>query len=114
MNELIMQALLYDFYGELLTPHQRMVYEDYAFNDLSLGEIAEQNGISRQGVHDLIKRCEKQLASYEERLHLVARFSAAKEKTTVLGNAIAGAKGQIDAETYEKMQTLLEELKESL
>lgn len=114
MDELIMQALLYDFYGELLTPHQRMIYEDYVFRDLSLGEIAEQNGISRQGVHDLLRRCEKQLASYEERLHLVARFSDAKEKAAALGDAIAGVKGQIAPEAYEKMQTLLAELKESL
>ena len=55
------QAYLYDFYGELLNQHQRGIYEDYAFSDLSLGEIAAEEGISRQGVHDLIRRCSKKL-----------------------------------------------------
>ena len=80
MNKIMEQALLYDFYGELLTAHQRSVYEDFTFNDLSLGEIAEISGISRQGVHDLIRRCQKQLSEYESKLHLVEKFINAKEK----------------------------------
>ena len=51
MEEKIEQAYLYDFYGELLNEHQRRIYEDFVFNDLSLGEIANEEGISRQGVH---------------------------------------------------------------
>ncbi len=66
MEEKVEQAYLYDFYGELLNEHQRRIYEDFIFNDLSLGEIASCEGISRQGVHDLIKRCNKLLAGYEE------------------------------------------------
>lgn len=53
MEEKIEQAYLYDFYGELLNEHQRRIYEDFVFNDLSLGEIANEEGISRQGVHDM-------------------------------------------------------------
>lgn len=82
MEKFFEQALLYDFYGELLTQHQRSIYEDAVFNDLSLGEIAEQRGISRQGVHDLIKRCDKILQGYEAKLHLVERFAGAKGKIT--------------------------------
>lgn len=78
MDEKLQQAYLYDFYGELLNDHQRQIYEDYNFNDLSLGEIAAEEGISRQGVADMVKRCEKKLNSYEEKLHLVARFLAVK------------------------------------
>lgn len=59
MEEKLEQAYLYDFYGELLNEHQRQVYEDFVFNDLSLGEIASEEGISRQGVADLIKRCDR-------------------------------------------------------
>ena len=59
MEEKIEQAYLYDFYGELLNEHQRRIYEDFVFNDLSLGEIADEEGISRQGVHDMVKRCTK-------------------------------------------------------
>ena len=79
MKDIFESSLLYDFYGELLTEHQKEIYEDFMFNDLSLGEIAEDRGISRQGVHDLIKRCDKILNSYEEKLHLLERFTKTKE-----------------------------------
>lgn len=80
MERIVEQTLLYDFYGELLTEHQRQVYEDVVFNDFSLSEVAEEIGISRQGVHDLIKRCNKILSDYEEKLHLVEKFIITKEK----------------------------------
>ena len=54
MNEILEQALLFDFYGELLTDHQKEIYGQFIQEDLSLGEIAREAGISRQGVHDLI------------------------------------------------------------
>ena len=57
MEKIVRQGQLYDFYGELLTEHQKKIYEDVVFNDLSLSEIAAEQGISRQGVHDLVKRC---------------------------------------------------------
>lgn len=79
MESIIKQSLLYDFYGELLTEHQRTVYEDAVFNDMSLGEIAGEQGISRQGVHDLIKRCDKILSGYEEKLHLVQKFQQTRQ-----------------------------------
>ncbi len=80
MEKIFEQALLYDFYGELLTAHQQSIYEDAVYNDMSLGEIAEERGISRQGVHDLIKRCDRILQDYESKLHLVERFDKAKSK----------------------------------
>lgn len=82
MESIVKQNLLYDFYGELLTEHQRTVYEDVIFNDMSLAEIAEEKGISRQGVHDLIKRCDKILSGYEEKLHLVSKFQKTREMVT--------------------------------
>ena len=54
MNDILEQALLYDFYGELLTSHQKEIYEQFVLEDLSLSEIAGEAGISRQGVHDLV------------------------------------------------------------
>lgn len=68
------QAFLYDFYGELLTKRQQQVYESVVLEDYSLSEVAEDLGISRQGVHDMIKRCNKTLEEYEEKLHLVEKF----------------------------------------
>lgn len=78
MEKLEWKGMLYDFYGELLTQHQKRIYEDAILNDLSLSEIAAEQGISRQGVHDLIKRCDKILADYEDKLHLVQKFSKIK------------------------------------
>lgn len=80
MNKFLEQALLYDFYGELLTEHQKEVYEQFVLEDLSLSEIAELKGISRQGVHDLVKRCQKTLEGYEEKLHLVEKFLVIRGK----------------------------------
>ena len=69
MEKIVEQGLLYDFYGELLTEHQKAIYEDVVFNDLSLSEIAKEKGISRQGVHDMIKRCDRILNGYEEKVN---------------------------------------------
>lgn len=80
MDEILKQSLLYDFYGELLTEHQKEIYEQFIVEDLSLSEIAKDAGISRQGVHDLIRRCDKILEDYEAKLHLVEKFLSIKEK----------------------------------
>ena len=89
MEEKIEQAYLYDFYGELLNEHQRRIYEDFVSNDLSLGEIANEEGISRQGVHDLVKRCQKTLEGYEMKLHLVEKFLSVKEKVSKIDDTLA-------------------------
>ena len=83
MEKIVAQGLLYDFYGELLTEHQRRVYEDVVFNDMSLSEIAEEQGISRQGVHDLVKRCDKILSGYEEKLKLVEKFKKDGDRSLI-------------------------------
>ena len=80
MDKILEQTLLYDFYGELLTDHQKQIYEDVVLNDYSLSEVAEEQGISRQGVHDLVKRCNKILQEYESKLHLVEKFVTIKEQ----------------------------------
>lgn len=84
MNEILKRSLLYDFYGELLTEHQKEIYEQYILDDFSLSEIAKDAGISRQGVHDLIKRCNKSLQEYEDKLKLVERFLSIKEKVHLI------------------------------
>ncbi len=73
-------AMLYDFYGELLTPKQAQAIDLYYNEDLSLAEIAEPLKISRQGVRDAIKRGEKLLLEMEERMGLVNRFMDLGEK----------------------------------
>lgn len=80
MEKFVEQTLLFDFYGELLTEHQKSIYEDVVFGDLSYSEAAEAKNISRQSVHDLIKRCNRILEGYEAKLHLVEKFLVIKEK----------------------------------
>jgi predicted DNA-binding protein YlxM (UPF0122 family) len=82
--KIVEQSMLYDFYGELLTEHQKNIYEDVVFNDMSPSEIAREEGISRQGVHDLIKRCDKILRDYEDKLHLVERFMQTKKDVELI------------------------------
>jgi predicted DNA-binding protein YlxM (UPF0122 family) len=80
MEEKIRQGYLYDFYGELLNDHQRSIFEAYVLEDLSLAEVAEAQGISRQGVHALIRRCTKTLEDYDSRLHLIDKFMHIRHK----------------------------------
>ncbi len=68
------ESLLYDFYGELLTARQKDVMKLYHEENLSLSEIADEFGISRQGVHDALKNAEKSLLEYEDKLGLIRRF----------------------------------------
>ena len=68
-------SVLLDFYGELLTPKQAESLDLYYNQDLSLAEIALDEGITRQGVRDSIKKAETALLSFEEKLHLAERFS---------------------------------------
>ncbi len=82
MEKIVEQGFLYDFYGELLTEHQKKIYEDVVYNDYSLTEIARENGLSRQGVHDLVRRCNHILLEYENKLHLVERFMKVKENVS--------------------------------
>ena len=72
-------SLLFDFYGDMLTDKQRDMIELYYNDDLSLAEIAENEGITRQGVRDSIKRAEVQLLEMEDRLGLARRFREMKE-----------------------------------
>ncbi|MCR4689042.1 MAG: YlxM family DNA-binding protein [Saccharofermentans sp.] len=73
-------GLLLDFYGNLLTDRMRITCEEYYNDDLSLAEIAQDEGITRQGVYDTIRRAGKQLEDYEERLGLLALFEKQQDR----------------------------------
>ena len=78
--------MLFDYYGELLTARQREYYDLHYNDDLSLAEIAEQNGTSRQAVWDTIRRAEQTLREFEEKTGLIRR---AEERQAVLKHAKA-------------------------
>ena len=114
METKVEQAYLYDFYGELLNQHQRKVYEDFFFNDLSLSEIAEEEGISRQGVHDLVRRCTRALEEYENKLHLVEKFMSVKEKVHEIDLLLENYEEQDEKELIKKVKKLSGEIIEEL
>ena len=111
MNGLLEQALLYDFYGELLTNHQKEIYEQFVLDDLSLSEIAESAGISRQGVHDLVKRCNKILEGYEAKLHLVEKFLSVKAKVQKMNELL---EEESKDEKYQDIRQIAAEILEEL
>lgn len=107
MEKLVEQTLLYDFYGELLTERQQQVYESVVLEDYSLSEVAEDLGISRQGVHDMIKRCNHTLEEYESRLHLVEKFLCIRKQVQKIKELAVGYNA---GEITEISNKILEEL----
>ena len=114
MEEKIEQAYLYDFYGELLNEHQRRIYEDFVFNDLSLGEIAGEEGITRQGVADMIKRCGKKLSDYEKKLHLVEKFVSIREKVKQIDELLDGYEKENAEKLVADIRKISDEIIEEL
>ena len=107
MEKFVEQTLLYDFYGELLTERQQQVYESVVLEDYSLSEVAEDLGISRQGVHDMIKRCNHTLDEYESRLHLVEKFLCIRKQVQKIKELAVGYNA---GEITEISNKILEEL----
>ena len=83
-NQAYRMAMLYDFYGDLLTARQKEFYGLYYNDDLSLAEIAENYDITRQGVRDIIVRAEKTLEDIEEKTGLIQRFHQTRATVSTL------------------------------
>ena len=114
MDEILKQTLLFDFYGELLTEHQKEIYSQVVLEDYSLSEIAKDSGISRQGVHDLIKRCNKTLEGYEEKLHLVEKFMSVREKVHQIDILLENYENQDEKVLIQQVKQLSGEIIEEL
>ena len=78
--------ILYDYYGELLNDDNKLFFEDYYFDNLSLKEIAENNNISRNAVHKHLKNSEEKLEFYESKLHLYERDLLIKSKVNEIND----------------------------
>ncbi len=100
-------VFLLDFYGGILNERQREVLDLYYGDDLSLAEIAEISGISRQGAHDLIKRGEAKLIDAESALGLAERFEKIKNTVFSIEKEIENS----DFHGKEKLSSLIEQLK---
>lgn len=115
MEKLLQVAYLYDFYGQLLTEKQEKIFRRYHLEDLSLSEIATEEDVSRQSIHDTIKQAERKLASYEEKLGLVDRFKKQEEELEVIVDKIKGIQSnhpddktnRIISDVIESMHKLL-------
>ena len=81
-------ALLYDFYGDVLTDRQKEFYDLYYNEDLSLAEIAENYGITRQGVRDVIVRAEGILTELEDKTGIIRRFHKMQEQLQSVDDAM--------------------------
>lgn len=105
MDKILFVTMLYDFYSELLTQKQRDIFELYYLKDFSLSEISEEYSISRQAVQDLVKRTEKILNDYEQKLSLFSKYMKQKE---ALNKIIS----KINSINYNQDYTLKNQLNE--
>ncbi|MDD3048734.1 MAG: HTH domain-containing protein [Bacilli bacterium] len=79
MEERTYLTILYDYYGELLNEKQKLYFEEYYFNNLSLSEISDNFKVSRNAIHKQIKTIEERLISYEEKLKLYSKNKKLKQ-----------------------------------
>jgi len=107
MDNTTMRTMLLDFYGDLLTEKQREYFDLHYNSDLSLYEIAEQSGVSRQAVWDIIRRAEQSLRDYESKTGLVARAVRRRE---ILSEVESIAAGLPDSEEKRQILARLKEL----
>ena len=105
--------LLFDFYGQLLTSRQNAAIELYYGQNFSLKEIAEEVSVSRQAVHDNLKRAEQLLTEYEEKLGLTAKFLEQREKLSEMADLLDSYYIGGDVGQYRRARAILTELLDS-
>lgn len=108
-NDAFSMTLLFDFYGELLTEKQKTYFDLYYNQDFSLAEIAEEEGISRQGVHDALVRTESLLRNFEEKTGIVAK---AMQRRAALETIESAAKKVQDPALAQTILTAVQTIKE--
>lgn len=110
-NQAYRMAMLFDFYGDMLTERQREFYDLYYNEDLSLSEIAENYGISRQGVRDVIVRAETTLTELEDKTGIIRRFHVMQDQLKNVQRAVTDI-GQRNTQQYqdEEIENLVKEI----
>ena len=107
MSKNLEMNLLLDFYGQLLTKKQRDVMELYYYEDLSLAEISEYENITRQGVHDSLKRAEIILKDYEEKLGLAEKSVKLRESMKIIMDNADMICSESDSEKIHKYSCII-------
>ena len=115
-NQAYRMAMLFDFYGDLLTERQREFYDLYYNEDLSLAEIAENYGISRQGVRDVIVRAEAAMTEVEDKTHIIRRFHQSRVAINAIDAAADRLLQAVDARIYDDamLDALAREIKSNV
>lgn len=108
----VWMTLLYDFFGDLLTEKQKEYFDLYYNEDLSLSEIAENTGISRQGVRDMLVRAESALIQYEEKTGIVSRFENMQKTLNKIEENVEKLRSCIDdREKVEFADKIIDEIR---
>lgn len=108
-------TLLFDYYGDLLTEKQKICFDLYYNQDLTLAEIAEEAGISRQGVHDSIARAEAALRTMEDKIGCVRRdmrLRQVMEEISALARELAGQEDEAASRLGQRIEALAGQMKE--
>lgn len=114
-NQAYRMTMLFDFYGDMLTDRQKEFYDLYYNEDLSLSEIAENYGISRQGVRDVIVRAEATLTELEDKTGIIKRFHKMQDNVAALESIVNDiAKHNLQNYQDNTIEALCTELKNSL
>ena len=108
----VQRAMLFDFFGELLTEKQREYFDLHYNEDLSLQEIAEQNGLSRQGVWDIIRRAETTLLELEEKTGVISRFIDTQKAINRLEHSAAALRPLCEGESARLCDDIISGLSE--
>lgn len=98
MEKFVVITYLFDFYQDLLTEKQSNLLREYYFEDLSLSEMAEQHGISRQSAFDTIKKAEQKLLDYEDKLHLFAKYQSNEQMLLQMKALCKGLRENLEGE----------------
>ena len=112
IEERVELSILYDFYGALLKENQQRMFEAGILEDYNFTEIAQEEGISRQGVYDSIRRSTKQLREYEERLGLVEKFEKQKKLAKKIHQQLQELPLEKENNHLEKINEMLQEILE--
>ncbi len=111
-NRTLTLTMLLDFYGDLLTEKQRHYFDMYHNEDLSLSEIAELEGVSRQAVWDQIRRAEAALEEMEEKTGLLGRFGQMRRTAAELETGLEQLQGMTEGAARQTVERLLQSLRE--
>ncbi len=107
-------SVLYDYYNQLLTEKQSDIIDLYYNQDLSLGEIAEEFNISRQAVYDMLKRTEKLLYQYEEKLGFIELLKTKNQKISRILDRVIELENKLNLDSHEELQQKISEIKGEL